>query len=531
MGAKMKKYLFLALLCMLILSACAKSPEVTATPDSSSTSETQLSPTTLPPLPIYGILKESTVLYSLPLNNDYYALGELSKGTEVDLSGWFGDFVSIETSANGKILQGYVLKMVLEDVPSELKELAVEEVAWQQIPFLFGFMYNQDLDIVGLAENEVSINNPLPNTYEIKGAPIRVESAFRITASFEAGDTNLSSIQLKGFKPNPSSPTYRLDIASFQGKVMLLFRDGSQELPTSIVKTELRSDQSFSVVFSDPSAKIVQLYDGNHNLVTTVDVIRLPDSNFPDGLFPNQRFYLGATCSNASKVTISSFTLEEAPTGKMMEPPQIGLKSFAESHGISMGNVLEVNILDNDKYIEILQKDFGLLDISEFSAAYLQFWRGPGDYNWAVIDPVVEYALQNGHQLRANHLTMGDKSSIPQWLLESNYSRDEYIRILETYIKDVVTHYKGKITEYSIANEAINRSFAPGGDFWNDKIGPEYIEMAFRWAREADPNAILILNEIDNEDPRDERSRMITEKMYLTVKDLIASSCPRNHYS
>jgi endo-1,4-beta-xylanase len=41
--------------------------------------------------------------------------------------------------------------------------------------------------------------------------------------------------------------------------------------------------------------------------------------------------------------------------------------------------------------------------------------------------------------------------------------------------------------------------FGPQKSFWLDHIGPDYVDMAFRWAREADPDVKLYYNETGGE--------------------------------
>jgi len=63
-------------------------------------------------------------------------------------------------------------------------------------------------------------------------------------------------------------------------------------------------------------------------------------------------------------------------------------------------------------------------------------------------------------------------------------------------------------------------------DFWYKKIGPDYVEPAFRLAREADPNAILILNDDHNEGRQTQGNIKITDAMYEFVKKLKNSGVP-----
>ena len=80
----------------------------------------------------------------------------------------------------------------------------------------------------------------------------------------------------------------------------------------------------------------------------------------------------------------------------------------------------------------------------------------------------------------------------PTWLTSVPYSRDQLIGILHEHIQTVVGHFRGKVAQWDVVNEGI-------GGFWWDHIGPEYIDMAFRWAHEADPAAKLFYNDFGAE--------------------------------
>jgi endo-1,4-beta-xylanase len=143
-----------------------------------------------------------------------------------------------------------------------------------------------------------------------------------------------------------------------------------------------------------------------------------------------------------------------------------------------------------------------------------------------MIDGIVDWALLNGFRVRASHLIWGADEAIPTWLKEGTYTREEYLEILETHVKIVMEHFQGRVAEWSIANEAPSRAFSPGNDFWADNIGIEYIGMAFRWAREADPEAILIFNDANNESPRDASSSLTIDRMYTLLRQLKDDNVP-----
>ena len=86
----------------------------------------------------------------------------------------------------------------------------------------------------------------------------------------------------------------------------------------------------------------------------------------------------------------------------------------------------------------------------------------------------------------------------------------------------MVGHYKGRVKQWDVVNEAI--SDAPGEGLrpspWLRAIGKDYIAEAFRAAHEADPNAILIYNDYNIE-----RSNKRSKALQL-LKSLIEQKIP-----
>lgn len=69
-------------------------------------------------------------------------------------------------------------------------------------------------------------------------------------------------------------------------------------------------------------------------------------------------------------------------------------------------------------------------------------------------------------------------------------------------MRQVVGHYRGKIFAWDVVNEAVDENGALRHSLWYDqpgiglaRQGTAYIEEAFRWAHDADPNALLFYND------------------------------------
>jgi endo-1,4-beta-xylanase len=80
-----------------------------------------------------------------------------------------------------------------------------------------------------------------------------------------------------------------------------------------------------------------------------------------------------------------------------------------------------------------------------------------------------------------------------------SFSREEWINILRDHITTVVSRYQGKIYAWDVVNEAVNDDGSLRDTVWLRNIGPEYLDLAFRWAHEADPNALLFYNDYGGE--------------------------------
>ena len=81
------------------------------------------------------------------------------------------------------------------------------------------------------------------------------------------------------------------------------------------------------------------------------------------------------------------------------------------------------------------------------------------------------------------------------WLENGSHTRDQLLEILHDHIETVVGRYRGKVFAWDVVNEAVLANGTPRDTIWLRKIGPEYVKLAFQWAREADPDALLFYND------------------------------------
>ena len=518
------------LLVALILASCVPAAKVVPT-------ETAVSPSMFTPAPTamaippterpHALIQQDTVLYSGPGNADFDKVAELKTGDVVYPLGVYKDFVRVETQSD---LNGFVWNKALNSSPENVNVLTQNDVPWKLLyyPQCSPGSYNKEQD-------SVTFTNSGDGYYDTESGGILLSSPLLISieATKVTGAT-FASIKLLGIPEHTDTwwkDITRLDIGYANGKYYLGIRDGSTENYTTSIDLPLRSSQAIKILFDQPEGKSFQVLDGKGQVVKQVDLAKIPNLNLPDGLFPERKVYIGTSVSPKSSFTITGFKIGVGALGQWVETENNyfaapGLVELAKPYNVTIGTEFVSWRTSDPRYCQIMNRDFNVAVLSDFS--WKGFWLGSGQYDFSQIDRAVDYAIQHGWRIRASHLVWGATESnvIPDWLLKGHFTRDEYIKILEQHVKTMVGRYKGKVQEWSIANEASSRSFYSGTDFWNDKIGPDYIEMVFRWARESDPNGILIFNDFNNESPRDRDTSRIIDKMYYTVKKLKEKGVP-----
>ena len=120
-----------------------------------------------------------------------------------------------------------------------------------------------------------------------------------------------------------------------------------------------------------------------------------------------------------------------------------------------------------------------------------------GEFNFDLPDQFVKYAEEHGMYTVGHCLIW--HSQAPRWFFTDDQGnevgREVLIERMKTHIHTVAGRYRGKVDCWDVVNEA----FEDDGSWRKNKfyqiVGPEYVELAFRFAQEADPEAELIYND------------------------------------
>jgi endo-1,4-beta-xylanase len=187
------------------------------------------------------------------------------------------------------------------------------------------------------------------------------------------------------------------------------------------------------------------------------------------------------------------------------------LRQLAAARDIDIGAAVAVDLLVNEtQYQAVLAREFSLVtaeNAMKFDATEPQ----RGVYDFSEADKIVEFALNHGMRVRGH--TFVWHQALPDWLTGGTWTRDELIKILQDHIAAEAGHFKGKVFAWDVVNEAMDDS----DSIWLNGIGPDYVEIAFRAARQADPDALLFYNDYGAEGMNGK-----SDVVYDLVKDLKA---------
>lgn len=138
--------------------------------------------------------------------------------------------------------------------------------------------------------------------------------------------------------------------------------------------------------------------------------------------------------------------------------------------------------------------------------------RVEGEFNFRLPDAFVDFAASNHLQGVGHCLVWAKDDRTPSWFYRDGTNEataELLLQRMKTHIETVVGRYRGRIAAWDVVNEALDDGtnfLRPSG--WTRACGEEFIARAFEIAHAADPRALLIYNDYNNELP-EKRAKLI----------------------
>jgi endo-1,4-beta-xylanase len=176
------------------------------------------------------------------------------------------------------------------------------------------------------------------------------------------------------------------------------------------------------------------------------------------------------------------------------------LRDIARARGIVYGStIMASQLLAGDSFTNLLTREVAAI-VPENEMKWSHMSAAPDLEDYRASDIIVDFArdhrlLCRGHNLLWVWRTPGWFQALPD--------RDASLAAMLRRIADMAGRYRGRIDSWDVVNEPVNpadgRADALRVAVFLNRIGPDYLDIAHRAARAADPKARLVLNEYDVE--------------------------------
>jgi endo-1,4-beta-xylanase len=177
------------------------------------------------------------------------------------------------------------------------------------------------------------------------------------------------------------------------------------------------------------------------------------------------------------------------------------LRRLAAAKGLLYGTTISAaQIVHDPAFVDLVLRQAGLV-VPENDMKWQDMNLGaPGRDDYRPADTVAGFAVEGGLVLRGHNLLWYYRT--PPWFLRLP-SRDAQRRAVVEHIRALAGRYRGIVHSWDVVNEPIEpKDGRPDGlrkAVFLDALGPEYLDLAYRTARETDPKARLVVNEYDVE--------------------------------
>lgn len=198
--------------------------------------------------------------------------------------------------------------------------------------------------------------------------------------------------------------------------------------------------------------------------------------------------YITIFISSLSGYATSEVGLKQAYAQDFLLGVALNRSQYANSNSIASQNV--------HKHFNCITAENGM--------KWESLQKKPGSFNFEAADKFVAFGTENNLKIIGHTLIWHDQT--PDWVFKDKkgqpLSRKALLKRMRDHIYTVVGRYKGRVHAWDVVNEALAEDGRLRQSPWLEIIGEDFIEKAFQYAHEADPNAHLYYNDYNLETPQ-----------------------------
>ena len=180
------------------------------------------------------------------------------------------------------------------------------------------------------------------------------------------------------------------------------------------------------------------------------------------------------------------------PNGNCGSSNGEGLKGAATTFAVGM-ITRQSRVTSGGQHTQALVADFNSLT-SEYEMKMNVMYPSEGNYDFSAADAIVSFAQENNMFVHGHALIW--HNATPSWVENFSGTDSEFETMVEDYITTTVQRYSGTVRSWDVVNEAVeDGSNILRNSVFRQKMGDNYIQKCFQFARNADPNVLLFYND------------------------------------
>jgi len=190
----------------------------------------------------------------------------------------------------------------------------------------------------------------------------------------------------------------------------------------------------------------------------------------------------------------------------------LALRKLATDKGLLYGTTISAQQVTGDpRFVDLVLQQAGLVVAENDMKWQVMNRGGRGNDDYGPADTVAAFAHENDLALRGHNLLWYHRT--PNWFFDLD-GRQEFESAIVERIRRLAGRYRGMVHSWDVVNEPVEpKDGRPDGlrtGVFLEMFGPDYLDLAYRTARETDPAARLVVNEYDVEldTPEQEARRM-----------------------
>lgn len=310
----------------------------------------------------------------------------------------------------------------------------------------------------------------------------------------------------------------------FYGQVPIIYDEWRQERPS--VRLQIKNDGIYVRIWDGtaPSSidernfKLDLKNDASINIVHKQGKLTIQANGRNLGTMPDHKIFTDGAVwfGSDAKPGTEGWTLHKLTAQSLSKDPVVLTDPLSITSTVDNPNSLRNLSKKNTRQLPIgaaisvgpliTDKQYNELALSQFSMMTPENSFKPqvihpqkNIYLFQETDILVEAARKNKMTVHGHALVMGKAN--PEWM--QDMPDKELKQTMIDHISTIMSRYKGKIAQWDVVNEPmseddIDYSATQKGirkQMWFDALGEEYIDIAFKAARTADPTAKLYLND------------------------------------